>query len=114
MTAHNGCVWAGRGVWRCAGALVTALLLATVSGCDYVPSVDDVCARFQDHDCPTWSGEDACKTDGKAVYDRVEQAGGCDGALDEYLICLHDSSSCDWSTICPAERSAVEGCIGAF
>lgn len=83
---------------------------AAAAGCD-PPSIEDVCGDLENQPCSPWSGYHECVDDGRAVRARVEQAGGCDGAFDDYLHCLGDVRECDWST-CNAARSAVVACIG--
>jgi hypothetical protein len=90
--------------------IAALLVLGAAAGCN-PPSIEDVCGELEDQSCSLWSGYYECVEDGKAVRARVEQAGGCDGALDDYLFCLGDLNDCGWS-VCSDEREALERCIG--
>lgn len=90
--------------------IAAVLALGAAAGCD-PPSIEEVCGDLEDQPCSPWSGYYECVEDARAVRARVEQAGGCDGAFDDYLRCLGGVDKCDWS-VCNAERVAVIDCIG--
>lgn len=100
--------------WGPARAGWFLVVLLAAAGCNEPATVQSVCEKSQERACATWSGMSRCVADGDAIRARVEEAGGCDGALDEYLECHQAEDDCDFEHICTSERADLEVCIGAL
>ncbi|MBK8252765.1 MAG: hypothetical protein IPK82_08870 [Polyangiaceae bacterium] len=105
---HTGCIQNNPALPR---GIFIALLAAFFTGCG-APSVKDICETYESEECGDWDGKTECIAAGNAIDERVDAAGGCDGAFDDYRRCLSDEKSCDFSDICQDERASLEACIG--
>lgn len=92
------------------GAIFIALFAALFAACG-APSVEDICEMYAAEECANWDSKDQCIAAGNAIGERVDAAGGCDGAFDDYLRCL-STVDCDFSGICQDELASLEACIG--
>lgn len=88
-------------------------LAAAFAGCGGSYDIDGLCDRLDELDCPGWQGATACVGDGKSLLARVNEAGGCDGAFDDYMACL-TNADCAWASACSSQRAALVDCVGEF
>lgn len=98
--------------WGPARAGWFLVVLLGAAGCGEPATIESVCEKAEELACPTWSGLSRCIADGEAIRDRVEAAGGCDGAFEEYMKCQQDKNKCDWEHVCTSERGDLIVCIG--
>ena len=89
---------------------VLFVVAAALSGCN-APSIEDVCKKLDKLDCMDSTSETECVGDGKGLKNRVNQAGGCDGAFDQYLTCVANAG-CAYASDCADIRRELESCIG--
>lgn len=91
----------------------TALLVlwtALLPACG--PTVNDICSALDDRSCTQFNSEEKCRDSGHALESQADSA-GCDVQFDDYLHCLDESKTCNWTTDCAHEKTSLDTCLSA-